>query len=71
MIMLDHNTLHENHKLLKLSGYGDKKTLQKRVYQNLDILDLQKQDDKLMHNLVIMYMFVFHNFPNFDFFDIQ
>lgn len=42
MIMLDHNTLHENHKLLKLSGYGDKKTLQKRVYQNLDILDLQK-----------------------------
>ena len=47
-----------------------KKTLQKRVYQNLDILDLRKQDDKLMHNLVIMYMFVFHNFPNFDFFDI-
>ena len=30
MIMLDHNTLHENHKLLKLSGYGVQKDTSKK-----------------------------------------
>lgn len=54
MIMLDHNTLHENHNLLKLSGYGvQKDTSEKSLSTFKTYWIYKRQDDKLIYNLVI------------------